>query len=417
MVESVPDAPLRRGLVGGLCALAFATMLTYGIAGGAGQSLFISAYGSASLPLAWLGVAACSAVVTAALARAAQSLDIVQLFGRACACSAVSLAVLLGLCAMGVPGMVGALYVWKDVYIIVLVELFWTFANVAFASQTASRTYGLFGAAGSLGSVAGSVALGPVAVRIGTLGSLWTLLPMLGIIAWGCHTLARHVPIPEPGHRSRQGVRLRDGLAVLRNSPYLVALVALVAIVQAIITLTDFRFSRAIEVGFAEEEARTWALGNINAVINTLSLVLQLSTSAVLRTLGLQRTLLSLPVALGSMLLVAVWRPGLASATGAQVTGKCLDYSLFRAAKEMLYIPLSYAEKTQGKAIVDILTYRVAKGGVSMLLLGLGLAHEHDVVLARLSLVLCVAWFVCVIVILRRYRRVIGAPEGTALSG
>ncbi len=33
---------------------------------------------------------------------------------------------------------------------------------------------------------------------------------------------------------------------------------------------------------------------------------------------------------------------------------KALDYSLFRAGKEMLYLPLSYGEKTRGKALVDI---------------------------------------------------------------
>lgn len=46
-----------------------------------------------------------------------------------------------------------------------------------------------------------------------------------------------------------------------------------------------------------------------------------------------------------------------------------MDYSLFRAGKELLYFPLSYQEKTQGKAWVDIFGYRVAKGGASLLLL------------------------------------------------
>ena len=57
----------------------------------------------------------------------------------------------------------------------------------------------------------------------------------------------------------------------------------------------------------------------------------------------------------------------------AKVASKALDYSVFRAGKEILYIPLSYDEKTRGKAIVDMLTYRVAKGGASMALAGLEL--------------------------------------------
>jgi len=53
------------------------------------------------------------------------------------------------------------------------------------------------------------------------------------------------------------------------------------------------------------------------------------------------------------------------------VASKAFDYSLFRAAKEILYIPLSHAEKTQGKAFVDMMSYRMAKGATSLMLLGL----------------------------------------------
>ena len=54
-----------------------------------------------------------------------------------------------------------------------------------------------------------------------------------------------------------------------------------------------------------------------------------------------------------------------------KVASKAFDYSLFRAAKEILYIPLSHAERTQGKAFVDMMAYRMAKGATSVMLLGL----------------------------------------------
>ena len=37
-----------------------------------------------------------------------------------------------------------------------------------------------------------------------------------------------------------------------------------------------------------------------------------------------------------------------------KISSKTLDYSLLRGTKEILYIPLSRAEKTQGKGIIDI---------------------------------------------------------------
>jgi ATP/ADP translocase len=52
-----------------------------------------------------------------------------------------------------------------------------------------------------------------------------------------------------------------------------------------------------------------------------------------------------------------------------KIMSKVMDYSIARAAKEILYIPLSYSEKTQGKAMADILGYRVAKGVASAVLM------------------------------------------------
>jgi hypothetical protein len=66
---------------------------------------------------------------------------------------------------------------------------------------------------------------------------------------------------------------------------------------------------------------------------------------------------------------------------------------------------LSYVEKTEGKALVDLLTYRVAKGLASGMLLwlaatGLGAAAIAPVVLAMLG-----AWLVLAAIIGRRFSR------------
>ena len=60
-----------------------------------------------------------------------------------------------------------------------------------------------------------------------------------------------------------------------------------------------------------------------------------------------------------SMLLIATTRS----------VAKFLSYSIFKSAKELLYVPLSYEEQTQGKALIDIMIYRQAKIFASILLL------------------------------------------------
>jgi AAA family ATP:ADP antiporter len=396
---------MNRYLVAGLCALACVTMVTYALASGASQSLFISAYGAKNLPWAWLAVAVGSAMVTYALTRAAKHVDLVRLFGRSCFISAVSLSALLIAHAWGVPHTSFALYVWKDVYIIVLVELFWTFANVAFGLRSAPRIYGYFCAAGSLGSVSGGLVLGPLGQVFGTANMMWLILPMLAVLGGGTMALAGRVHVPHA--QGEQETEDEDVAIKFWHNPYLMWLAALVALAQVMITLTEFRFSHMLEAMLIVEGDRTSMIGLVSAITNSLSLLVQLVSPQIFALFGMPRTLLALPWLLSITFLSTLQAPGLLTTSACQIAGKTVDYSLFRAAKEMLYIPLSYAEKTQGKALVDILIYRIARGGASMLLLVLGTRLHIDWLLGIISVLLSVLWLGCVVGILRRYRRAI----------
>jgi AAA family ATP:ADP antiporter len=125
----------------------------------------------------------------------------------------------------------------------------------------------------------------------------------------------------------------------------------------------------------------------------------------VVRLLGVTGTLLLIPLMLGGAIVAFVAAPAFLSMAVAKVVSKALDYSLFRAAKEMLYLPLSYAEQTQGKAVVDILTYRVAKGATSGLLLVLAMVGAPAMAASVAALVLVVAWVAMTVAIVRRYSR------------
>ena len=47
---------------------------------------------------------------------------------------------------------------------------------------------------------------------------------------------------------------------------------------------------------------------------------------------------------------------------------KAFDYSVFRAAKELLYVPLSFDERYRAKPIIDVFGYRAGKGGSSVVI-------------------------------------------------
>ena len=52
-------------------------------------------------------------------------------------------------------------------------------------------------------------------------------------------------------------------------------------------------------------------------------------------------------------------------AAAAFATAKILDYSVARAARELCYIPLLDADKMSAKPVIDMFSYRFAKGFAS----------------------------------------------------
>jgi ATP/ADP translocase len=409
--------PGDRALVWQLCGLAWLIFFGYGIANATAQSLYLQAYAANSLPTVWLAVAATSLAVVSLNNQVVRRVRVAEALLYAALCSAACFALLLSLLPSYPRAATFALYVCKDVYIVVICELFWTLANARFAALRAQQVYGFFCAAGSLGGVVGNSALNLLALRWGTTALFWWIVPVCLATALGVWLRRGAFEGKSDGVREPIGAgfgekavaaapaRVRQGSAwqVLRRSRTLVYLLLLVAVVQVALTVMDFQFNRGIEAAYADLDRRTALFGQVNAFINVGSLALQLGSRWLLATFGIAAVMLSIPLSLGSAVAVHLLHPSLISICCVKVVGKCVDYSLFRVAKEFVYIPLSRREKTEGKALIDMLTYRVAKGLASALLLGLTLYHleAHT---SLLSAALCVAWGALTLAILAQRR-------------
>jgi AAA family ATP:ADP antiporter len=363
----MPRGELAR--VGGVSALAFVILASYAVARPATESLFLEAHGSARLPWAWLAVATAASVTALVYRRACARLALPRLLSWALLASGAVLVALLALRRVWTPGATFLLYCWKDVYIVVLIEILWSIANAVFRLATARWAYGLFCVAGSLGGIAANLSVGHLSRAVGTASALWAALPILaaagGLGAWLAPVWGLSTPAPAPASASGRGT------AVVRRSRTLLLLLGLIAVVQVVVTLVDYQFNATMEAALRDVDARTAAIGRVYATIDAGSMVLQLATGPILRALGLRATLLAIPVLLGAAVSAFALSPRTLTISIAKVGSKVFDYSLFRAAKEILYLPLSYAEKTEGKAVVDILTYRISKAGASLVLLAL----------------------------------------------
>lgn len=399
---------MTRQRAGGLlvCALAFAVLFGYALSRPGIESMFLESYGASSLPSVWVVVALTAIVVVAIYNRAATRYPLGHVMLGSVAVSATALLVLLSLGRAGVRSADFALYVWKDVHIVLLLEALWSFAHMVFSLRTARWFYGVFCAAGSLGGVTGNLATGALATRWGTDRALWLIFAAFAVevvlIVW----LARAAGHPAPPHQGEK-TSIRDDWQLVSRSRYLGWMVALIGLVQVVITLIDYAFNDAIAAAYPAVDARTEVIGWIYAAIDGGALVLQLGTGLVLRAAGVRFTLLAIPALIGAVVTSFALVPRFALMAVTKIASKVLDYSLFRAAKEMLYLPLSYAEKTRGKAIVDVLTYRVAKAGAS-LILALMVSTDGVTAVPWVILVLVAAWLVVTRGLTRRYRDLTG---------
>ena len=393
--------------VGGLAVLCFVILGSYAIARPAAESMFLAAYTEDWLPWVWMAVAVVSVGMVALYNRVSAHRNLVWLFGMVSLLSAVFLAALLGAGEAGLPGVPFLLYVWKDVYIVLLVEIFWSFANSVIPKATARKTYGLFCVMGSLGGITGNLAVGALSIRIGR--SMFMVLPLLGMAWLGARWLAGRGMTPGEG-AAVEKTSLLEGFAVLRGSRFLVLMLLLIAVTQLVINLVDYRYNAMLAVAYPETDARTAVIGQVYAAIDMGSILLQLTTGLILSVLGVTGVLFLVPCVLLGALLSHALLPGFVFMEVAKVASKSLDYSLFRAAKEMLYLPLSHKEKTQGKALVDVMTYRVAKGAASLLLLFFVALDARSLALVA-AFVGVGAWLLLTRVLTRRYREMEkGAP-------
>lgn len=330
------------------------------------QSLFIAAYGSRRLPV----VMALSPLGTLAL---------VYAYGRflsrvgprramvlTCLLSSAAILACYGGIRAGVRPMTGVLYVFREAYIVLLIEQVWAFLNSTLPAVEGRRLNGPVCGIASLGAIAGGMLVHGFVVRFGSAGMLVgaaaSLLPTAAA-AWVAYRLGGE-PVPR---QEEAGGRLGHlGLGVLGHSATLRRLAVLIALTQVVSAVLDLQLSRQVELAIVETDLRTRWFGGFYAQLNVWSALSQFAlTPLLLRVASLRLVHAGIPLLHAALCLVALLRPSLATAGAAYLVFKTLDYSLFRAAKELLYVPLSFDARYRSKEVIDAFVYRLAKGGVS----------------------------------------------------
>ena len=328
------------------------------------SSLFIEAYGSENLPRGMIAVPPSVIVMVYCYGRllswigATRALALTSLFSGL---------LIFGCYAALVRGMdfaAAIIYVFREAYIVIVIEQFWSFVNSVLTTEQAKRINGPFCAVASIGSFAGGMLVSRWAVEWGSetllLFTAASLVPtaVFGILAY------KFGGEPEQSEEEKGGKLGHLGIRTLFRSRYLLFIGVLILSTQLVSTVLDLRFNGLTQTALPDKDARTAFFGAVYGNLGLAAGILQLvAVPVVLRFFRLHHIHFAVPVVNFVSSLVLTLSPSLRTGTAAYVVFKALDYSIFRAAKELFYMPLSYDSRYRAKQVIDSFGYRFSKGG------------------------------------------------------
>lgn len=391
-----------------LALAGFLLMVSYGVARPLAYALFSTHFVAADL--LW-GMAATPVVVTLLLWPYGLAL---RAWGPR---PTFMLSTLLSIGLLGVPlafrnsTATFFLYVWKDVYIVLLVEQFWAFANSHYSVERSKTAYGLLLFVGGLGAVCGNRLVAEYSQPLGSwtvfAGALIVLVPF-ALFMDRAFSSQRASGIPRKAVRV-SGVSL---WTLMRRSNYLLAIAAIIGLGQVMAGTLEVVFHQHVYEGIGSVDERAAFEGNFWSWVNGGSMVLQLLTPVALRLVAVPLLHLVIPLSHLAAVLAVLLLPGIWTAALAFAWFKMVDYSLFRASKEMLYVPLDFDARYRAKMLIDMVVYRVTKGGAGLALsLARGAAASLAALLPVVAAVAAAGWFLFALIIGRDFAKLRGVGE------
>ena len=262
------------------------------------------------------------------------------------------------------------LFLIKELYIVLLIEQYWSYINSSLTTATAKKVNGpitgIAGIGGVVGGSVGSLIVGPFGTEAMVLAAALMLIPaaMVSNLTYRLHGE------PEAPDTSDESVSHHMGWQMFRSNPTLVCLLAIVLSTQVIAAVLDFKFNELLSVEFAGAtdmetafQLRFWGF------LNLASIGLQFVIAPLLLSfIALRLVHLMLPLIHFTAIIFAIIEPSVFSVGLAFFLFKAFDYSIFRAAKEILYIPLEFDARYRAKEVIDVFGYRTGKGGSSVLI-------------------------------------------------
>jgi ATP:ADP antiporter, AAA family len=339
------------------------------------DSILLTGNGPDDLPIVYILLAVCSMPVVHILAclmkkYAIRTVSIASLFF-------LSLNLLLIRLFIGfdLQWMNRAFYIWVGIFGILVISLFWIFANDVFKPAQARRIFSFLTLGAILGAILGSKA-SSILVGMGVLSTdnllyLCSGLLLVSIaIILSIRPVVNIIPVTYIVTDLKKTTTFNAARNVIR-SRYQLMISAIVGLTMITTTFTDYQFKAIAFVSYTDKDDLTAFLGMFYAGISLASLLIQiLFSEQIIRKLGLAGSILTRPVGMMFGAVMMAIEPVLASVIVLNGLDGASRYSIDKTGRELLFLPLPQHVKEQTKLFIDIFVDRFSRGIAGVLLLG-----------------------------------------------
>jgi AAA family ATP:ADP antiporter len=260
------------------------------------------------------------------------------------------------------------LYVFREAYVLLIIEQYWSFLNSRLGSEAAKKLSGPVIGISSIGGILGGLTLSYFVQRLGTV----TMLPLAGALMFPALFFSDLAyakggePKPESAKAETEPAKSL-GLSLFRQHRSLVTMLLVVVTSQVLANVLMIQFQNLLQLHYPEPDLQTAVSGKYYATLNAASGVLQfLAVPLLLRFVPYKTIHRGIPVVHLAACAYMFFYPSLFSAGLSYFLFKSIDYSVFKAAKEIFYIPFSFDVRYRAKQLIDTFGYRFGKGGSSL---------------------------------------------------
>ncbi len=266
-----------------------------------------------------------------------------------------------------------AYYVWVGIFSVMITAQFWAFAADSYNTRSGQRLFPLIMIGATLGGLLAPSLSGTLFPSIGPwylmLAATLLLASTLPFVRWG------RAAVP-PGSRSLESVEderahggLFGGISLVLGDRYLLLLALLILLLNWVNTTGEYILAEMVvrnadarlanSTGLLKADLIAGFYGDYFFIVNLMTLLIQIFFVAkIIHRIGVAGAVLVLPLVTLAGYGVVAFFPIFTIVSMVKVFENSTDYSLMNTSRHALYLPLSVAQKYEGKTTIEAFFWR-----------------------------------------------------------